>query len=347
MARSLDCRSCPRRWKKACSVKLGQEGRRQGVAGRPGRRGRDRQGQHGLQHRGRGRAPQAARQGGRHSEARRPGGDPGRQGRGHQRLLAQVQGGGQASKSQPQNGAKPEAKNDAKAEGKPEGKNGAKPEGKPEAKIDAKDQKQAPVKPLRRIEPAQGEAQAAGGRVLASPLAKTLAIELGVDLRNVHGLGAGRTHRRARRARCCRGRATRRREPTLPRRSRPTAAGGAGGRGYAGADVRPTWSTRIGRCPTCASASRSGSRRPSAIPHFYLTRSFDVEPLLDFRERLNALLGDRGKVVGQRPHHQGRRPGAPARAGRATPRSWARRSATSAGSTSASPSRSRTAWSRR
>ncbi|HVK75464.1 MAG TPA: dihydrolipoamide acetyltransferase family protein, partial [Kofleriaceae bacterium] len=32
------------------------------------------------------------------------------------------------------------------------------------------------------------------------------------------------------------------------------------------------------------------------VPHFYLMRRFDVEPLLAFRARLNGLLGDRGKV---------------------------------------------------
>jgi pyruvate dehydrogenase E2 component (dihydrolipoamide acetyltransferase) len=32
------------------------------------------------------------------------------------------------------------------------------------------------------------------------------------------------------------------------------------------------------------------------VPHFYLMRRFDVEPLLAFRGRLNGLLGDRGKV---------------------------------------------------
>ena len=32
------------------------------------------------------------------------------------------------------------------------------------------------------------------------------------------------------------------------------------------------------------------------VPHFYLMRQFDAAPMLGFRERLNALLGDRGKV---------------------------------------------------
>jgi pyruvate dehydrogenase E2 component (dihydrolipoamide acetyltransferase) len=32
------------------------------------------------------------------------------------------------------------------------------------------------------------------------------------------------------------------------------------------------------------------------VPHFYLMRKFDVEPMMAFRSRLNGLLGDRGKV---------------------------------------------------
>ena len=32
------------------------------------------------------------------------------------------------------------------------------------------------------------------------------------------------------------------------------------------------------------------------VPHFYLMRTFDAVPMLGFRERLNALLGDRGRV---------------------------------------------------
>ena len=55
------------------------------VARRPHRRGRDRQGEHGLQHRGRGRPAEAARQGGRHGQARRAGRDPRQGRRGRQR----------------------------------------------------------------------------------------------------------------------------------------------------------------------------------------------------------------------------------------------------------------------
>ena len=74
------CRSCRRRWKKACSFEVDEEGRRQGLARRRDRRGRDRQGEHGLRRRGRGRAAEAPRQGGRDGQARRAGRDH-RQGR--------------------------------------------------------------------------------------------------------------------------------------------------------------------------------------------------------------------------------------------------------------------------
>lgn len=204
-------------------------------------------------------------------------------------LLAQVQGGGQASKSQPQAGAKPEAKADAKPEAKADAKNGA----KPEAKNDAKDQK-APVNPLRRIEPAQGEAQAAGGRVLASPLAKTLAIELGVDLRNVQGSGpGGRVVERDVRAAAEAGHQAAQPAAEAQATTALAVRAAAGTPAPIPPDVeyedRPLSNMRKRIAQRLSQAKQS-------IPHFYLTRSFDVEPLLDFRKRLNALLGDRGKV---------------------------------------------------
>jgi len=212
-------------------------------------------------------------------------------------LLAQAQGGGQASKGQPQTGAKPEAKNDAKPE--------AKAEAKPEARNDAKDQKQAggaaqagqgPVNPLRRIEPApaQGEAQPAGGRVLASPLAKTLAIELGVDLRNVQGSGpGGRIVERDVRAAAEGGHQAA--QPAAEAQSTTALAV----RAAAGTPAPIPTDVEYEDRPLSNMRKRIAQRLSQAkqsIPHFYLTRSFDVEPLLDFRKRLNALLGDRGKV---------------------------------------------------
>jgi pyruvate dehydrogenase E2 component (dihydrolipoamide acetyltransferase) len=203
-------------------------------------------------------------------------------------LLAQAQGGGQASKSQPQTAAKPDANTDVK----------------PEAKTNAKDQKQAggaaqagppPVNPLRRIEsaPAQAEAQAAGGRVLASPLAKTLGIELGVDLRTVQGSGPGGriVERDVRAAAEGGGR------PAAQPEAQSTTALAV--RAAAGTPAAIPPDVEYEDRPLSNMRKRIAARLTQAkqsIPHFYLTRSFDVAPLLDFRKRLNALLGDRGKV---------------------------------------------------
>lgn len=161
-----------------------------------------------------------------------------------------------------------------------------------------------------------GQAKAApqadgGGRLLASPLAKTLAIELGIDLRQVQGTGPG-------------GR-------IVERDVRAAADGGGaqrGGNGHAyangaepdeaetgdGADdhaqtqaiaVRharqmvPDGDADYEDVPASNMRKRIAARLTEAkrdVPHFYLMRKLDAAPLLGFRQRLNDLLGDRGKV---------------------------------------------------
>ena len=168
------CRSCPRRWKRACSSKWTQEGRRQVVARRPRRRGRDRQGEHGLQHRGRGRPAEAARQGGRHGQARRAGGDHRQGGRGRRgadrRRRAEAprrrrSRGSGASCRRPS----PRARAEARAARSPPRRHRRR----------HRRRQRPPPPPRRRL-----------GKLLASPLAKSLAIELGIDLRTVHGHAA-------------------------------------------------------------------------------------------------------------------------------------------------------------
>jgi pyruvate dehydrogenase E2 component (dihydrolipoamide acetyltransferase) len=200
-------------------------------------------------------------------------------------LLAQAQGGqaSQAAKAQPQAAAPAPAQ--------------------PAAKEQKQDK--APVNPLRRIEPAAkpapaptpapAPAQPAGGRVLASPLAKTLAVELGVDLRGVQGSGpGGRIVERDVRA-------------VAESGARPAAQPAAEAQETTALAVRPAAGTpapiphdvEYEDRPLSNMRKRIAQRLTQAkqsIPHFYLTRGFDVEPLLDFRKRLNALLGDRGKV---------------------------------------------------
>ena len=136
-----------------------------------------------------------------------------------------------------------------------------------------------------------------GSRILASPLAKTLAIELGIDLRAVAGTGPG-------------GR--------IVERDVRGFSGGASAAVAPQATVvasapsqaltvvpRSEALTTIGGGDEYVDEPLTGMRKTIAarltqakqeIPHFRVTTSFDAEPMLLFRKRLNDLLGDRGKV---------------------------------------------------
>ena len=176
------------------------------------------------------------------------------------------------------------------------------PEAAPTAKPAAAAAAPAPTKnEAPAAAPAQSAAAVAApvrtGQLLASPLAKTMAIELGVDLRTVTGTGPG-------------GR--------IVERDVKAAASGSGTAPASAPapaiadDVAPTTSkaeTGLVRAVDADTDSQftpaSNMRRRIAarlteakrdIPHFYLQRSIDAAPLLAFRARLNDLLGDRGKV---------------------------------------------------
>jgi pyruvate dehydrogenase E2 component (dihydrolipoamide acetyltransferase) len=151
-----------------------------------------------------------------------------------------------------------------------------------------------------------------GGKLLASPLAKTLAIELGIDLRTITGSGPG-------------GRIVER-----DVRQAVEGGGGAGGgvrqgnghaiedstNGHAAdeaAEQQATQAIAVRHArqiipegegdhedvPASNMRKRIAGRLTEAkrdVPHFYLMRKLDAAPLLGFRARLNELLGDRGKV---------------------------------------------------
>jgi pyruvate dehydrogenase E2 component (dihydrolipoamide acetyltransferase) len=144
------------------------------------------------------------------------------------------------------------------------------------------------TKPAAAVEP---------GKLLASPLAKTLAIELGIDLRTITGSGPG-------------GR-------IVERDVRAAAEGHTNGHAAAAPEVEeeqpagePTALVRARPAapdlegdyediPASNMRKRIALRLTEAkrdIPHFYLMRTLDAAPLLGFRARLNELLGDRGKV---------------------------------------------------
>ena len=169
-----------------------QEGRRQDRAGRHHRRGRDRQGEHGVSARGRGRAVEAARQGGRHGQARRSG-------RGARRGRRGSGGGDEGD----QRGGEARGGGEAGcASGRGDGASG---ECGPRAGADqgsgsgaCGEDSAAAVGQAGRCCPAAVACddvvvdewrQWAAGRVLASPFARKLALEKGVDLRSVTGSG--------------------------------------------------------------------------------------------------------------------------------------------------------------
>lgn len=149
---------------------------------------------------------------------------------------------------------------------------------------------------------APAPAPAAGGKLLASPLAKTLAVELGIDLRTVAGTGpGGRIVERDVRA-----------ASTAPAAAPTTALAPTAAAAPAPAsddDAEPAADTALATVgpaagdwvdvPASNMRKRIAARLTEAkrdVPHFYLMRRFDPEPLLAFRSRLNGLLGDRGKV---------------------------------------------------
>lgn len=132
--------------------------------------------------------------------------------------------------------------------------------------------------------------------MLASPLAKTLAMELGIDLRQIVGSGpGGRIVERDVRGAIAP-------VPSVPRpaaAAAPTAAPAE----IAAIAARPlpgSSGDEYEDVPASNMRKRIAARLTEAkrdIPHFYLQRQIDAAPLLAFRARLNELLGgDRTKV---------------------------------------------------
>lgn len=146
-----------------------------------------------------------------------------------------------------------------------------------------------------------GDAPPAGGKVLASPLAKTLAIELGIDLRTVEGSGpGGRIVERDVKAAADGGARPAATQAEAPETSddhdepKETALAVRTAR-----QMVPDTDADFEDIPASNMRKRIAARLTEAkrdVPHFYLMRKLDAAPLLAFRQRLNELLGDRGKV---------------------------------------------------
>jgi pyruvate dehydrogenase E2 component (dihydrolipoamide acetyltransferase) len=134
--------------------------------------------------------------------------------------------------------------------------------------------------------PAAGRRAAArsannGARVKASPLARKIAEELGVDLARIEGTGPG-------------GRVVR-----ADVESAPKSGAGAGGRSSAPATptIRPVVGPEDERVPTSTMRNIIAERllaSKTQIPHFYLQIDIDAEPLMDFRSQLNSTADKNG-----------------------------------------------------
>src|SRR3569833_1487539 len=150
----------------------------------------------------------------------------------------------------------------------------------------------APKTPTPTPTPTQGN-----GKLLASPLAKSMAIERGIDLRPVTGTGpGGRIVERDVKAAADGGATKQVESHDEPEAKQET-------KGETAIAVRTQRREDLeGDFEDVATSNmrkRIAQRLTEAsrdIPQFYLMRSLDVAPLLGFRERLNTLLGDKGKV---------------------------------------------------
>jgi pyruvate dehydrogenase E2 component (dihydrolipoamide acetyltransferase) len=172
---------------------------------------------------------------------------------------------------------------------------------KKEAEAEAEKAEPVKGKPAPRtarpVEKAEKPAAAprTDGKVLASPLAKSLAIELGIDLRSVTGTGpGGRIVERDVKAAAQDGGGAAKAE------AEPAPARADAGHAIAVRGIAPIpGDSEYTDVPASNMRKRIAARLTEAkrdVPHFYLMRTFDAEPLLAFRAKLNAVLGDRGKV---------------------------------------------------
>ncbi|HEU4734970.1 MAG TPA: dihydrolipoamide acetyltransferase family protein, partial [Kofleriaceae bacterium] len=174
----------------------------------------------------------------------------------------------------------------------------------------------AAPKPAPRADGATAP-QPTGGRLLASPLAKSLAIELGIDLRQVTGTGpGGRIVERDVRA-AADGHAqpsphdggaqpgeAHREADAEAEAAEPAPSGSQAIAVRAPAPVRPVQDTEADweDVPASNMRKRIAARLTEAkrdVPHFYLMRDLDAAPLLAYRQRLNDLLAEPARGDGK------------------------------------------------
>jgi pyruvate dehydrogenase E2 component (dihydrolipoamide acetyltransferase) len=161
----------------------------------------------------------------------------------------------------------------------------------------------APAAAAAAAAPAAATAKSAGGRILASPLARRIAADKGLDLATITGTGPNGRIVKA---------------DVEGASAAPRASAEAPASAPAAAPAAPAPAAKASTMPTGPSAEQvlkmfegrafdevklDGMRKTVAarlteakqtIPHFYLRRSVQLDALMDFRAQLNAQLGARG-----------------------------------------------------
>jgi pyruvate dehydrogenase E2 component (dihydrolipoamide acetyltransferase) len=168
-----------------------------------------------------------------------------------------------------------------------------KPVPEPEAK--APEPKGAGVPAPKAAPPAaakaalNGHAVADGTRIIATPLARRLAKQAGIDLAAIAGSGP-----RGRIVKADLGKAPAKTSAPAPQAAGAPLAKGLDARQFADAlgmtyELRPNTSFR-------KTIARRLTEAKQTIPHFYLTLDCRIDALLDLRMKLNASAGEGGKV---------------------------------------------------
>ncbi len=143
---------------------------------------------------------------------------------------------------------------------------------------------QAPKDGAQALLPAESDAPSApaDSRVRASPLAKKIAEERGIDLRGVRGSGPA-------------GRIVRRDVETLtPSALRPASAQGS----QAPSPTRPAAAADTATTPSKMrqAIARRMSQSKREAPHYYLLVDIDMTDAMTFRSQLNEAVGEAAKV---------------------------------------------------
>jgi pyruvate dehydrogenase E2 component (dihydrolipoamide acetyltransferase) len=152
---------------------------------------------------------------------------------------------------------------------------------------EAAPEEQKPSAPSIATSSPSATAAADGSRVKASPLARKIAAEKGIDLHTVTGTGpGGRIVRKDLEAGTT--------SPAEPARSAPAATGAPAASAPA---IRPTAGAADKRIPLTGMRTIIAERllaSKTQIPHFYLNIEVDAAPLLTLRKQVNATADEGG-----------------------------------------------------